>query len=144
DTTTVVVSVGDVNDNAPVFPTPSFTWNVTEGSVNLIGFYNPYISGTSGLTNSSLDVTATDSDTGANGELEYRIVHGNIGGYFTIDMTPDNRNRHAYERKSTKSIEQNISIYTKSKQPSQSNYAARSLIEFEGNPAGPMARATQA
>ncbi|KAK6014297.1 cadherin domain protein, partial [Ostertagia ostertagi] len=74
DTTTVVVSVGDVNDNAPVFPTPSFTWNVTEG-----------------LTNSSLDVTATDSDTGANGELEYRIVHGNIGGYFTIDMTPDNR-----------------------------------------------------
>ncbi|VDO55349.1 unnamed protein product [Haemonchus placei] len=31
DTTTVVVSVEDVNDNAPMFPWPSFTWNITEG-----------------------------------------------------------------------------------------------------------------
>ncbi|KAK5984075.1 hypothetical protein GCK32_003578 [Trichostrongylus colubriformis] len=74
DTATVVVSLQDVNDNAPMFPWTSFTWNITEGPPN-----------------ATLDVTATDSDTGPNRELEYRIIRGNFGGHFTIEKTPSNR-----------------------------------------------------
>ncbi|KAK6056630.1 cadherin domain protein [Cooperia oncophora] len=73
DSARVVITLEDVNDNAPVFPTPSFVWNITEGP-----------------SNSSLDVTATDSDAGVNGDLEYRIVGGNFGGHFTIEKTPSN------------------------------------------------------
>uniref|UniRef100_A0A7I4YRT8 Cadherin domain-containing protein n=1 Tax=Haemonchus contortus TaxID=6289 RepID=A0A7I4YRT8_HAECO len=74
DTTTVVITVEDVNDNAPMFPWPSFTWNITEGSPG-----------------ATLDVTASDNDTGLNGDLEYQIVQGNEGNHFAIEKTSSNR-----------------------------------------------------
>ncbi|VDM83700.1 unnamed protein product, partial [Strongylus vulgaris] len=60
DSTTVRVTVNDVNDNAPVFKFDSLVWNVTEGS-----------------RNDTLEITASDSDSGENGEIHFQLVGGN-------------------------------------------------------------------
>ncbi|KAE9419931.1 hypothetical protein Angca_002369, partial [Angiostrongylus cantonensis] len=73
DTTTVHVVLTDVNDNRPVFASPSLTWNVIEGT-----------------TNDSLEIYASDQDSGQNAELEFRIVEGNDGHHFSIEKISPN------------------------------------------------------
>lgn len=66
---TVHVEILDVNDNEPIFG-PVFNFKMVEGS----------------QTNSFVGkVTATDKDSGANGEIEYGIVSSELASFFTID-----------------------------------------------------------
>lgn len=64
------MTVVDANDNAPLFNQSVYTISVSEHVT----------SGTS-LTR----VTATDNDSGRNGEVEYSLFGGN--GYFVINDT---------------------------------------------------------
>ncbi|XP_071943757.1 cadherin-23-like [Antedon mediterranea] len=62
-TATVVVSVGDINDNSPQFTDAPYSFEVSEDRmpVSTIGV-----------------VSAMDMDSGVNGELTYSIIAGNI------------------------------------------------------------------
>jgi protocadherin Fat 4 len=68
--TTVPVTVTDINDNAPVFDPVSYKVSVSESS--LIGL-------------EVVTLTATDEDSGNNAEIVYNIIKGNTNGDFTID-----------------------------------------------------------
>ncbi|KAG7458951.1 hypothetical protein MATL_G00226040, partial [Megalops atlanticus] len=67
----VEVTVLDVNDNAPVFERDPF---LTELAENL-------------PPQKLLVVSATDRDSGLNGQLEYAIIGGNVGNSFSIDKS---------------------------------------------------------
>ena len=65
------VTIGDVNDNAPVFDLPSYSTSVQEDSV---------------IGRQVLQVYATDRDTGSNARVRYRIVRDSLGSdFFRID-----------------------------------------------------------
>ncbi|XP_062991159.1 protocadherin-23 [Elgaria multicarinata webbii] len=66
----VTVLIQDVNDNAPQFEKSYFKTSVWEGQV-----YNMYI----------MQIYATDSDSGLNGEIEYSVLSGNTNDVFVID-----------------------------------------------------------
>ncbi|XP_038055904.1 protocadherin Fat 4-like [Patiria miniata] len=66
--TTVTITVQDINDNAPVFLTP-YTPRITEN--NQPGAL-------------VVQVSATDDDEGTNGQLTYRIKGNDYDGLFTI------------------------------------------------------------
>ncbi|EYB82088.1 hypothetical protein Y032_0367g37 [Ancylostoma ceylanicum] len=68
DSTTVRVTVSDVNDNAPLFASKRMVWNVTEGSKD-----------------ATFEVVATDKDSGRNGELEFQIIKGDPYHRFLIE-----------------------------------------------------------
>ncbi|XP_043530022.1 protocadherin Fat 4 isoform X1 [Chiloscyllium plagiosum] len=72
--TEVRILVRDINDNTPVFPEPSIVVTFREDA--------------SGGRRVILD-TATDADTGSNGvdHRSYRIVRGDEGGRFRLDIT---------------------------------------------------------
>ncbi|KAI4872497.1 hypothetical protein NFI96_021250 [Prochilodus magdalenae] len=70
-TATVYVEVLDVNDNRPIFLQNSYETTIVESVPR----------GTS-----ILQVQATDADQGENGRVLYRILSGNSGGQFTIDL----------------------------------------------------------
>lgn len=75
DTTDVEISLGDVNDNPPVFQQATYTANVAEDA--LIG-------------TSVLQVTASDADQGFNGRVRYVLVGADSDGNespFTLDAT---------------------------------------------------------
>lgn len=73
DTTDVEISVTDVNDNFPVFKSPSYTGNVLEDA--LVG-------------TSVVQVSATDADIGLNGRIRYTLSEKDIeDGSFVIDPT---------------------------------------------------------
>ena len=73
DTTDVEISLGDVNDNPPVFQQTTYVANVPEDA--LIG-------------TSVLQVTATDADQGFNGRVRYVLVDGDgDAAPFTLDAT---------------------------------------------------------
>ena len=73
DTTDVEISLGDVNDNPPVFQQPMYTANVPEDA--LIG-------------TSVLQVTATDADQGFNGRVRYVLLDAESNDSpFTLDAT---------------------------------------------------------
>ena len=67
----LVVTVTDINDNAPLF-NGSFSASVSENSA--LGLLVAM-------------VTAQDADEGQNAVLEYRIASGNTGGVFSIDAS---------------------------------------------------------
>lgn len=71
--TTATVTIGDVNDNPPVFqpaPKTTYTFNVTEQAP---------INTTVGRVN------ATDADTGTNGAVTYQIAYFLVGGsHFSV------------------------------------------------------------
>ncbi|XP_072305440.1 cadherin EGF LAG seven-pass G-type receptor 3 isoform X2 [Eucyclogobius newberryi] len=67
----IQVTVLDVNDNAPVFPADDFEVLVKENSA--VGSVVAHI-------------TATDPDEGANAQIMYQIVEGNIPEIFQMDI----------------------------------------------------------
>ncbi|XP_053314421.1 protocadherin-23 [Spea bombifrons] len=67
---TIFISIIDSNDNSPVFENTEYHVSVKE--------HHPVNSGVA-------TVSATDFDTGNNGQITYSIVSGNDGGFFTID-----------------------------------------------------------
>jgi len=70
DTTTVLISVVDVNDHAPEFGQSCYPLYIPENS-DLSVIHT---------------VVATDADSGPNGEITYSITGGNSGNKFSIDM----------------------------------------------------------
>ena len=69
-TTTVHVSLRDVNDNAPSFARTFYSQNVNENA---------------SIGEEVLTVQASDPDLGTNGKLVYSITSGNDGGLFSIE-----------------------------------------------------------
>ncbi|XP_060647453.1 protein dachsous isoform X2 [Drosophila nasuta] len=70
DVATIIISIGDVNDNAPEFrPGACYGLSVPENSETAIIH----------------TVVASDMDEGANAELVYSIIGGNVGNKFSID-----------------------------------------------------------
>ncbi|KAK3739519.1 hypothetical protein QZH41_016191, partial [Actinostola sp. cb2023] len=65
-----IITIEDVNDNAPVFDSNTYQAHVNEDAAK----------GTAVIT-----VTANDADTGPRGRVLYSIVSGNTGNKFTID-----------------------------------------------------------
>ncbi len=73
-TTTVKISVVDVNDNAPVFEKPSYELSVHESTPTATPL---------------LSVRAVDADSGDNGRVSYSIAAagvGSIGGSIGVDI----------------------------------------------------------
>ncbi|XP_078684144.1 protein dachsous-like [Branchiostoma floridae x Branchiostoma belcheri] len=66
----VVVSVLDTNDHAPVFKDAEYMMTVPENQPNY------------GIIHT---VVAYDADIGTNGQVRYEIVDGNVGGKFAVD-----------------------------------------------------------
>uniref|UniRef100_A0A3Q4N9N8 Cadherin, EGF LAG seven-pass G-type receptor 3 n=1 Tax=Neolamprologus brichardi TaxID=32507 RepID=A0A3Q4N9N8_NEOBR len=67
----IQVTVLDVNDNAPVFPADDFEVLVKENSA---------------VGSVVAQITATDPDEGANAQIMYQIVEGNIPEIFQMDI----------------------------------------------------------
>ena len=63
------IIVTDVNDNAPIFQSDSYTVSVLEHSI---------------VSTTVETVIATDADSGSNGEIRYAITSGNSQGFFSI------------------------------------------------------------
>ena len=68
----LVVSVSDVNDNAPIFDKPKYTVDVEEGLTVAV---------------SVVQVHADDADSGRNGYVTYTISGGNQHGLFTVNSS---------------------------------------------------------
>ncbi|XP_039549970.1 protocadherin-23 [Pimephales promelas] len=66
----VAITLQDINDNAPVFKQSYYRTAVWEGQI-----HNTYV----------MQVLATDSDSGINGQISYFIVDGNHNNAFVID-----------------------------------------------------------
>lgn len=67
----IQVTISDVNDNAPVFPADDFEVLVKENSA---------------VGSVVAQITATDPDEGANAQIMYQIVEGNIPEIFQMDI----------------------------------------------------------
>ncbi|XP_077574235.1 cadherin EGF LAG seven-pass G-type receptor 3 isoform X3 [Stigmatopora nigra] len=67
----IQVTILDVNDNAPVFPADDFEVLVRENSA---------------VGSVVAQITATDPDEGANAQIMYQIVEGNIPEIFQMDI----------------------------------------------------------
>ncbi|XP_046692113.1 cadherin-23 isoform X2 [Silurus meridionalis] len=89
-TATVYVEVLDVNDNRPIFLQNSYETTILENVPR----------GTS-----VLQVQATDADQGENGRVLYRIISGNSGGQFSIDLLSGliTRGQRALDRETSSS-----------------------------------------
>uniref|UniRef100_A0AAR2J7Y9 Cadherin-23 n=1 Tax=Pygocentrus nattereri TaxID=42514 RepID=A0AAR2J7Y9_PYGNA len=89
-TATVYVAVLDVNDNRPIFLQNSYETTILESVPR----------GTS-----ILQVQATDADQGENGRVLYRILSGNSGGQFSIDLLSGliTRGQRALDRETSSS-----------------------------------------
>ena len=72
-TTIMTITVGDANDNKPVFPNSRYSLSIRENnSPNaVVGIVGP----------------ATDKDKGLNAEIVYSIVSGNSGRKFDLETT---------------------------------------------------------
>ncbi|KAK2908823.1 hypothetical protein Q8A67_004660 [Cirrhinus molitorella] len=66
----VAINLQDINDNAPVFKQSYYRTAVWEGQI-----HNTYV----------MQLLATDSDSGVNGQISYFIVDGNHNNAFVID-----------------------------------------------------------
>ena len=66
------IVVTDVNDNAPIFQSDSYTASVPEHSM---------------VSTTVETVIATDADSGSNGEIQYAITGGNSQGFFSISTS---------------------------------------------------------
>ena len=76
----VYILVNDINDNTPKFPSLLSSLQVAE--TTSAGVVYPIN-------------TATDSDFGYNGTIDYTIVQGNIGGKFSLGIGSNNCQRKA-------------------------------------------------
>ena len=67
---TVIITIEDVNDNAPIITNNVSSVNVEENLKSSTPIFY---------------VKAVDKDIGANGEIQYEIISGNVKNVFTID-----------------------------------------------------------
>eukprot|EP00794_Sanderia_malayensis_P011813 gene11813-13037_t len=74
-TTIVAVTVGDLNDNDPIFNQSAYTATLKENM---------------NTRHRVLTVLATDADQGSNGEIWYQITSGNVNQAFEIDNKTGN------------------------------------------------------
>ena len=72
-TTTVSVTIKDVNDNDPIFIGLPYKKTLAEG---------PSSDGTTIVT-----ISASDEDSGSLGLVRYSITSGNAAGHFAIDSS---------------------------------------------------------
>ena len=94
------VSVGDQDDNRPVFVSPDLTYSIVEGMP-------------SGTIVAQLQ--ASDSDSGLNGDVEYRLHVSNFNHpYFTISSDGNIRSRNAFD---AESMPQELTIYVEAYNP---------------------------
>lgn len=70
DTTEVKIHVLDLNDNAPRF---------------ILDSYQKVISENATVDSQILRVTATDADSGTNGQVHYSLLNGNVNNTFELD-----------------------------------------------------------
>lgn len=70
DEVEVMIAVGDLNDNSPMFSSETYSSTHAEGNENDLVVAT---------------VFATDRDGGSNGRVEYGIIGGNGDGVFYID-----------------------------------------------------------
>ena len=91
---TLNITVGDVNDNPPVFSKRTYTANITENAPA-----NTFV----------LRVSASDRDAGSNAEIRYTFAHESGGPFFMIEtngiITVGNQSGIDRERKSNYSLE---------------------------------------
>ncbi|XP_077996449.1 cadherin-23-like [Glandiceps talaboti] len=74
---TVNINITDINDNAPVFISTTYTMQVVEHDYSRSDVPHAHLG----------KVTATDADIGDNGTISYSIVDGNEGDVFNINIT---------------------------------------------------------
>ncbi|OWF51064.1 cadherin-related tumor suppressor-like [Mizuhopecten yessoensis] len=70
-TVSVFMNVKDINDNSPTFDPASFSTKIFENVT---------------VDSSIITVSASDSDSGVNGEVRYRITGGDLYDQFSINM----------------------------------------------------------
>ena len=99
--TTVVISVTDVNDNAPLFTQSVYEFSVAESPsfpvfVGTVSFFNGlspefrrhnhyHYHHEKNFLFFNKQVMATDKDSGLFAEITYSIIHGDENGNFTIN-----------------------------------------------------------
>ncbi|XP_066511850.1 cadherin-7-like isoform X1 [Hoplias malabaricus] len=91
-TTTVTVTLTDVNDNPPRFSRKSYQFSMPESLP---------------LAAEVANIKALDSDVGANAEMEYRIIEGDGLGVFRVQPDPDTQ-------EGVISLQKNLDYETKS------------------------------
>ncbi|XP_066508066.1 cadherin-7-like isoform X2 [Hoplias malabaricus] len=91
-TTTVTVTLTDVNDNPPRFSRKSYQFSMPESLP---------------LAAEVAKIKALDSDVGANAEMEYRIIEGDGLGVFRVQPDPDTQ-------EGVISLQKNLDYETKS------------------------------
>lgn len=82
----VMVTVNDVNDNPPSFPKSLYNCTVAENLASGVAVCY---------------VTATDPDSGPNGQLFYSITSGDTGNAFVINTVSDKENTLHFEENSS-------------------------------------------
>lgn len=70
---TARITVIDINDNSPIFVTPS------------VDDFTLYLSDTTAVGQIVIRVVAIDKDAGGNGRVSYSILSGNEDGFFSMD-----------------------------------------------------------
>ena len=83
---TVFVNLQDTNDNCPVFSRSVYTTSVAENLPS--GTY-------------AIKVSATDKDSGLNGQVSYEIVNGNTKDSFSVSTNGDVRTMRVLDREET-------------------------------------------
>ena len=72
--TEVAVNVGDVNDNAPAFPTSKYAFSLSEGEKSRVGL-------------KVIDIRASDPDNGNNGTVRYRFIRNPFDLFLIYERT---------------------------------------------------------
>ncbi|XP_033745663.1 LOW QUALITY PROTEIN: protocadherin Fat 4-like [Pecten maximus] len=68
----VIITVNDINDQVPTFSQTTYNYDISEGV---------------GVSETVFSFYAADSDTGANGRVNYNIISGNAALKFTLGST---------------------------------------------------------
>ncbi|KAF5884740.1 protocadherin-18-like isoform X1, partial [Clarias magur] len=128
---TVVLNVLDVNDNRPVIVAPPLRNHTTELSVSKYSDYGDLIT----------TITATDRDSGVNGDVSCTIVAGNDAGYFYMDSrTCEIRANVSLRDVPTDHLELMILVQDHGSEPQETRATLRlALLENPENLADPLA-----
>ncbi|XP_053533680.1 protocadherin-18a isoform X1 [Ictalurus punctatus] len=128
---TVVLNVLDVNDNRPVIVAPPLRNHTTEFPVSKYSDYGDLVT----------TITATDRDSGVNGDLSCTIAAGNEAGYFYMDSrTCEIRANVSLRDVPTDHVELMILVQDHGSEPQETRALLRVvLLENPENLADPLA-----
>ncbi|XP_060720721.1 protocadherin-18a isoform X1 [Tachysurus vachellii] len=128
---TVVLNVLDVNDNRPVIVSPPLRNHTTEFTISKYSDYGDLIT----------TITATDRDSGVNGDLSCTITAGNEAGYFYMDSrTCEIRANVSLRDLKTDHVELMIMVQDHGSEPLETRALLHlSLLENPENLADPLA-----